>query len=210
MTTKSALKTQLLEDLDNAVTSAQAGTAIDAAIDFYQMTRFHFNTKRSVTFNTVAAQARYTSSDSSSIPNLFTVDMAYLTNNSLYYPLCRVYPADIEMWLASNTGQGVPSTWAYFDESVWLYPTPDAAYPVRFLAHIKIDGPASDTEASNSWMTKAYELIRCRSRAYLATHILRDTGMAQLASAGESAALARLRREVSRRESTGQIQGSEW
>lgn len=175
MTTKTLLKATIADDLARSDLTTQIGEAIDTAIKHYQNTRFYFNEVRTVTFDTVAGQSTYTSSDSANIPKFVQLDQVFLVESTTIWELDRRDPIDMEYYLpASGASSGRPMSYAYFEQSFRFWPVPDAAYTIRPMGVIKKDVPATDDEASNVWMTQAYELIRCRAKAYLAIHTQAD------------------------------------
>jgi hypothetical protein len=206
MSTLATLKAEIVSDLDDRTDlTAEIASAITSAITFYQRDRFYFNERRSTTFATVADQQNYGSAASSDIPNFLRIDQAHITVSGQRRELNRVNFYQIEPMFDSSAATGEPYSYAYYNRDVWLYPVADDAYTVRLLGLLVVAAPATDDEASNPWMTEAYELIRCRAKGYLAIHKLRDTDLAQLMGQAEGDALARLRKETALRLGTGQF-----
>lgn len=193
MTTRATLKTEILDDMERSATTdgARVLAAISAAIKFYQPKRFWFNESRSVTFNTAAGTDTYTFATIGS--EFYGIDGAFITIGAGdVRELERVDYAAMEQWADEDTTTGEPSEYAYIARSLRLWRTPDDAYAVRLLGHVKLAEPSTDDEADNAWFTEAYELIRCRAKAYLYAHVYEDPGMASLMRAAESEALASL------------------
>lgn len=194
MTTLGALKTEILDDLerDAATDGARVLSAISAAIKFYQPKRFFFNESRDVTFITVASQWVY-KFGTDIATEFYTIDLALVEETANDYMLYRRDYREIE-YLNDNTAtENRPDTYGYVAQSLALYPIPDDAYSVRLTGHVKLAEPAGEAEANNAWMTEAYELIRCRAKAYLAAHAYRDDAYAALMRAAEADALSALR-----------------
>ena len=211
MSTLTALKARIADDLDRSDVASQIGEAITDAIRHYATDRFYFNETRSSTFATVAAQSRYTVSDDADIPLFFDLDRVFIDDGTGEAELELYDPVQMEYLLGQTSpASGVPYAYAYFDSGFWLYPVPAAAYTVRPMGAIEKAAPATDGEASNVWMTEAFELIRCRAKLYLAVHVINDNELAQLMTLAEVAALEKLRRKTSKRISTGQIQPTSW
>lgn len=182
MTTKQAMITEIESDTERSDTTA-IGLKIDAAIRFFQPKRFWFNESRDVTFNTVASTASYSYTTIGT--EFYKVDGVFLTNGSEVIDLQRVNYTDLE---TADTGEGVPSHYAYINRAIRLHQTPDAIYSTRMTGHIKIDGPATDAEAGNEWFTEAYDLIMAHAKAELYAHRWEDPGNAsiqQIIAAGE-------------------------
>jgi hypothetical protein len=211
MTTLTALKAEIVSDLDDRTDlTDEIASAITSAITYYQRTRFYFNEKRSLTFSTVAAQQNYTSSDAANIPNMLRIDLVHFTVSGQRRELRRRNFYELETLYDTSASSGEPFLYAYHDREIWLYPIPSTTYTVRVLGHMIVAAPATDGEASNPWMTEAYELIRCRAKAYLAAHKLRDPELAQTMQALEFDALGRLNKETALRLGTGMITPTEF
>lgn len=208
MTTLALLKSRIADDIVRTDLTTQIGQAISDAIKYYQRERLYFNESRSYTFNTVASQSIYTSSDDADIGLIQKVDMLHLTDDGERYWLCREDPKIVEYLNDGNATETRPDSWAWFDRSIMLYPIPDAAYTVRILGHFVAAEPTTDGEAGNVWMTEAFELLRCRAKLMLAVHVLRDNDLAQVMKMAENEELAKLRGETARKVGTGIIRGS--
>ena len=90
----------------------------------------------------------------------------------------------------AEPGNAARLTWAsaVFDESLRLYPVPDAIYTIRLAGVFVAAAPATDGETGNPWMTTAERLIRSRAKLELAIHVLQDQGLAS--AMGEATAEA--------------------
>lgn len=207
MTTLATLKAQIADDLDRSDGSidSQIATEITNAIRHYQRHRFYFNETRDVTFSTVASQTAYDSTDAAAIPYAVRIDQAHITVSGQRHELTRRDFYELETLYDTTAASGEPYEYAYYDQQVWLYPIPNAVYTVRLLGLFRIDGPASDSEAGNPWMTEAFELIRCRAKVYLAAHKLYDQQLAATMQAAEEDALRLLRKDTALRLGTGSI-----
>jgi hypothetical protein len=211
MTTQTIMKAEITSDLDDRSDLVdEIASAITSAITHSQRDRFYWNEKRSLTFSTVASQQNYTSSDAANIPNMLRIDQAHITVSGQRRELRRVNFYELETLYDTSASSGEPFEYAYHDREIWLYPIPSTTYTVRVLGHMIVAAPATDGEASNPWMTEAYELIRCRAKAYLAMHKLRDPELAQSMQAMEADALARLRKETALRLGTGMFTPTEF
>jgi hypothetical protein len=208
MTTLAALKAEIADDLDRTDITTQIASAITNAINHYKKTRFFFNEARTVTFTTVADQDTYTSSDQVSIPLMFDFDVVTITVDDDARELVRMSHAETELLNDASASTGEPVAYAYFNQAFRLYPIPDDAYVVRIVGGIKTAAPASDAEANNVWMTEAYELIRCRAKAYLGVHVVKDADMAGTMAMAEKDALDALYAETSRKKASGQIRAT--
>lgn len=210
MTTLGLLKSEIEDDLDRTDLSDQIASEITNAIRHYQATRFYFNESRDETFPTVANQKLYTSSDDVAIPKFIEVDQIVLMDGTEPVELEAIKPTEWEMWTASGTETGRPTCWTYFNQSIGLYPIPDAVYTVRVIGHFMKAGPATDTEASNVWMTEAFNMLRARTVAHIALLKLRNNELAQTFAAYEADERRRLIVETASRVGTGFLTPTEF
>jgi hypothetical protein len=212
MTTLAVLKARVEDDLNRSDIDTQIGEAITDAINFWKPTRFYFNETRLATFNTADGTSIYTSSNDTDIPLFVKLDAVFINDGTNNHELQWVPPEEMEYLLDSQTSEGLPRAYTYFESSFRFYPIPDATYTVRPIGLIEKAAPASDDEASNVWMTEAFELIRCRAKLYLITHLDIDDKMTQiqLLSAAEQSALSKLRRESTKRAGGGRIVGTDF
>lgn len=209
MTTLTLLKARIADDIIRSDLTTQIGEAITDAITHYQATRFWFNVTRLATFTTVAAQSLYATADDADIPNFIEIDDVFLNDGSNERRLSWGSPAELQYLLDSSGSSGTPYAYSYFEQSFRLYPIPDAARTVRPIGLIQKAAPATDGEANNVWMLGgAFELIRCRAKAYLAAHVMMDLEMAQVMVAAEDSALRRLRRETMKKSDGGMIEAT--
>lgn len=208
MTTQALLKARIADDILRADLSTQIGEAIGDAITHFQAERFYFNVTRTATFATVAGTSIYTSSEDADVPLFIEMDAVFVNDGSNERPLTWTSASDMQDLLGSGSSSGVPNRYSYFEESFRLYPVPDAVYTVRPIGLIEKAAPASDGEANNVWMVEAFELIRCRAKAYLAAHVLMDIEMASVMVPAEESALRKLRRQTGKKDSGGMIEAT--
>jgi hypothetical protein len=208
MTTRAALKAEILDDLERSLAAdgTRVLSAISSAIKFYQPKRFFFNESRSVTFNTVASTDTYSFATIGT--EFYRVDGVFITISADdVRELCRT---DYTLMEASDTATGEPSEYAYIDKSIRLWRSPDDAYSTRLVGHIKLDEPSADAETGNDWFGEAYELIRCRAKAYLYAHVYGDANMAMVMRAAEQDALSALRGATFDKVETGRLEPTEF
>lgn len=206
MTTRGTLKNEIIDDLERDATAdnARVLSAISSAIKFYQPKRFWFNESRSVTFNTVDGTDTY-SFGTDIATEFYRIDGVFITENGQQYEVSPRDYRDIEGLIDSTPTEGRPWSYAYINRALRFYPVPDGVYSVRITGHIKADEPAADDTASNVWMTEAYELIRCRAKWYLSTHVFPNQAMALSMRQAENEALTALRGATDDKIGTGQI-----
>lgn len=207
MTTLGDLKTRIADDLARDDLTSQIANEITSAIDFYKATeRFFWTESSDDTFDTVAAQHTYTSADSSLIPRFVKVDTMFLDDtDGERYTLDLWDASQLEAMLDDDADSARPYAYTWFGQSFRFYPVPDQAYTIRPMGWIEPLAPTSDSEPNNPWMTQAFELIRCRAKAYLFTHVVKDTEQALVMQAAERQALNAIRTATAARISTGRI-----
>ena len=174
MTTLAIMKARIADELSRDDLTSQIAYAIGDAVAAYEDERFFFNESRGLTFPTVIDQEFYTESDAADIANLVKIDYVSLLTGDQPFQLLPMRPSEIEFLSTNGTSTGQPNWFLLYDESIRLYPVPDAIYTVRIAGVLKTAAPATDAEASNPWMTKAERLIRSRAKLELALHVLKD------------------------------------
>lgn len=209
MSTLGALKAEIADDLLRSDLSTQIASEISNAIRYFQNKRFYFNETRGETFATVAAQAVYSSSDDAAIPEFIEIDQITVTDGASTWELDILTPKEweIETSLAKSNR---PVGYAYFNQSLMLYPTPDDAYTVRMIGHIKKAAPATDGETGNVWMTEAYQLLRYRTAKMVSATKMLDSGRSQLFANLEGEEFQRLKAETAARVTSNSVMSTEF
>lgn len=100
--------------------------------------------------------------------------------------------------LDDDSTQAAPCRYSYYNDSLRLYPIPDAIYTLNLYGIAAVAAPSSGTDSS-IWTNQASRLIRARTKQTLCRGVFRDPEGAQLAQAEVSEELARLKRETARR-----------
>jgi hypothetical protein len=209
MSTLGALKAEIADDLLRSDLSTQIASEISNAIRYFQNKRFYFNETRGETFVTVAAQAVYSSTDDTAIPDFIEIDQITVTDGTSTWELDLLTPKEWEIATALATGSR-PTGYAYFNQSLMLYPTPDAAYTVRMIGHIKKTAPSTDEESGNVWMTEAYQLLRYRAAKMVSAMKMLDSGRAQLFANLEGDEFQRLKAETAARVTSNSVAPTEF
>ena len=135
------------------------------------------------------------------------LDAVFCTDgNGQQWALDQGRPEDLQALIGdAGAMTGQPYSYARFNDGFLIYPIPDGVYTILPMGHMEVDAPATDGETGNPWMNKAFELIRCRAKAMLYTHVLMDATQAQIMSGAEDAAREALRRATSMKSGTGRI-----
>lgn len=177
----------------------QIAEAIETAIAAYQDERWHFNEKRSVTFNTVVDQEFYDESDAADLANLVKIDYVTMRIGNTIFDLLPDTPAQMEGASDNATATGQPGWYVWYERQIRLYPVPaTAGWVVRVAGVYHYAAPATDAETGNFWMTEAERLIRCRAKYELATHVLMDVNLAQVMTANTTEAFDQLKRKTNK------------
>lgn len=166
------MKARIANEIGRGDLTTDVANAISTAISYYQNERFYFNETRDITWNTVANQDIYTSADVANFANLIKIDYLFAYIGGQPYAILPLFPKAME-WSHLSTGDpiGQPLRFLHYAESIRLYPTPDQAYSMRMAGVLSLAEPASDSVTGNNWMTKAEEMIRCRAKYELYSHI---------------------------------------
>lgn len=192
---------------DSSTDRAIHKLCIQDSIAHYEVERFWWNEARALTFNTVAAQRNYTSSDAANILYILEFDIVTLARSATdIFALCKQDYVEDEALNADATTTGIPYYYSYFSQQIWLDPVPDAAYAVRVSGLFKLAPLALDAD-TNSWVTlgEGEELIRNRAKAIFYTNYTRDDGNAARCLQQADAAYLRLKTSTHRRVGTNQV-----
>lgn len=201
MATLAEIKTRIItelsrDDLEDELAD-QLTLHIARACEFYADERFWFNAIVT-TAPTVAAVASVTIPDTVRRIERLTVGSSDLQ---------EVVLTEIEV--PGSTATGEPSRYAYYNDTVKLWPTPDAVYTLQITGLAQIDAPAEDTD-ENAWTVEAQDLIVGRVKETLCRGQFRDPEGAQLARAEVTEALGKLKRETARRLTTPLRPNGHW
>jgi hypothetical protein len=191
MPTLADLKTRIVaetlrDDLEDEL-SDQLLTHIQRACEFYGGEKFWFN-------STVTPVATTPSAATVAVPSTVRrVDHASISGGDLMEVTLGALPTD--------GASGIPARYAYYNDTLSLYPVPDAAYTLQLVGLAQIEAPADDGDSS-VWTNEAQDLIVARAKMTLYRSQFRDPEGAQLAAGEAQEALTRLRRETAKRLTT--------
>ncbi|ENN93990.1 hypothetical protein [Bartonella vinsonii] len=207
---------QMLNDIQDEIDDQtneyvdQVQRAIFSAIRFCERLPFYFNESREIVFTTLKGKSRYGVEAHPSITGAVRIVDAYIyEDNHSKSKLLHGDPLFIEN-CADDSHQGVPTRYAYFEQKLVLYPTPDRIYSIRLILDpVRIKDIESAQEAS-IWFCEAYELIKTRAKYELYTNIIKEPQMATAAFAMFQEQLDALRIETSRRKNLLKIQHTDF
>ncbi len=188
----------------------QVQRAIFSAIRFCERLPFYFNESREVVFTTLKGKSRYGAEAHPSITGAVRIVDAYIyEDNHSKAKLLQVDPLVIES-LEDDCSHGMPTRYAYFEQKLVLYPTPERVYSIRLILDpLRIKDIESAQEAS-IWFCEAYELIKTRAKYEIYTNIIKEPQMAAAAFAMFQEQLDALQIETSRRKNLLKIQHTDF
>ena len=155
--------------------------AVQSAIAKWEREPFYMNevyNSASPLFTTVAGQEFYTTAANAGIASAPKITALHILVNGNRWPLIVRTWQYLDEISNNPASQGQPDDWAYFAETIRLYPIPNGAYPVRASRLQKLAALANDGD-SNIWTQDAADLIRSEAKQILALEVLHDAEMAQ-------------------------------
>lgn len=189
MATLADMKARIAAEIFRSDLTSQIANAINDAIKAYQNDRFYFNEPRldaKPFFNTVPGVATYGAEALAAIGTLYTIDyLTYVQGNATFL-ITRRQREEIDLENQNGYVRGPPDEFTFAGQAITLYPIPDNIYPVSIFGEINMGPPVSDTDPANIWMNDAEQLIRCRAKFEIATHITRNATLAMLMSPEEN------------------------
>lgn len=152
--------------------------AIQAAIAKWEREHFYFNEVQAInTFNTVAGQEFYTSVDSPYLgtnPHIDKIWVLIASNRYSLNPRTEQYMDDTSL---STSSQGQPIDYAYYAETLRMYPIPDGVYPMS-IEGTKRFSTLTLTTDTNVWLQDAADLIKAEAKMDLLENVLKQSDLA--------------------------------
>jgi hypothetical protein len=207
MATLGDLKTRIIsettrDDLIDDMAS-DLNTIIAGAIDQYAAERWWFNELRATTacvigdaFPAIPAGARI-------------IDEVFLIVGGVRYPLTRRQTGEIdELYATPISGQ--PTDYAVYASTLYVWPTPNQAYPLlwELISDVTPALDYTNAASTNFWTNGGADLITAQSKLRLYRDYLSATSEdPRIANAvgQEAQAYARLKAETNRRITTGRV-----
>ncbi len=184
MSTFVQMRAVIADDLDRDDMTTQINRAINRAIKYYERKPFWF--KETIgTFSCVASQKIYTTS---TIPtDISEIDrMEVVVSGNDYEVTEKTFDEIEDMDVSHQTG--IPEFYAYYDDSIYLYPIPNSTYTMR-IAYTKTYSQLSADSDTNDWTTDAEDLIEARALWTIYSRTIKDDEEANKYKAIEQDAL---------------------
>lgn len=179
---QSTIAIELGNRTDIQINTSVITNAIQTAIAKWERSRFYFNELNAINvFNTVAAQEYYTSTDYAGIATIAHIDKMWaLVGNNRYYftPRTMQYLDEVSV----NANVAAPSVgcdYAYYAETLRIYPIPDGAYPISIQGTKRFTNLSLSTDM-NVWTQDAEALIRTEAKLDIYLNYLKDETQAQI------------------------------
>lgn len=201
MSTRTTLSNAIASDLHRSDLSTQISTAIDSAIRHYERESFWFLEGRAEL--TTSANQKWYGPPS----DLKGFDSLLVTISGSKEPVDRVHYSEIDENDPDNI-TGIPSEWAFYQDNLRFYPTPNQAYVLTLSYRRSL--PTETASASTSWTNEGFDLIRFHSEQDVYSNYLKDPDSAAIAEANEAKALLSLQRENTNKVATGKIKKGSW
>src|SRR6476646_10565765 len=131
------LKAQIASDLRRSNIPSEIAAAILDSIRDYDTERFYFNETAIYAFTTTAGVDEYSLAPQSPIQEFIRIDTVRAQVGNTWYALKRATPDEIEELFSVATSEQ-PFEWAIHGNSLRLFPTPTAAFPIKILGHYRL------------------------------------------------------------------------
>jgi len=180
--------------------------AIEDAQAFYRSRRFTWNTKRAYTSTSAGLEYYPLPTDCEEIDQ---IRVTY-TSGNFTDPLEEVTFRWIEQHRTNVNYQSQPEKFAVDANELRIWPVPDGGYEL-LMTYLYFDSTVSASASDNatsSWMTDGYELIKSRAKADVLENTVRGQEAmleAQVQRNREMSVYAQLRRQANRRASSGRL-----
>jgi hypothetical protein len=214
--TFAAIKTRIADELNRTDLTAQIAKAVISAVEHYERERWWFEETIDATVSTTAAQNYVTNSV---ISTMARIDKVQITVGSSKYTL---FPISYDEWAnqATSTTSGQPTEYTYYQDRLYLYPTPGATYTLTISGVQRLTTLSADG-SNNGFTNYCEELIRQRAKADIRCNVVLDekaiSEAAQIGASGgtflsgmERAAYINVTRERDERATTGRLRASGW
>lgn len=204
MSTYAQMQSNIADKIVRSDLTSQIADEINRAIQFYSSERFYF-TQTTDTFPTVASQASYGSADSvaTDIRRIDLLKIA-ISANDLIYPE-RIDFTELQKKNSTNP-TGEPSYYAYYQQKIWFYVIPNAAWTVTMYYQKAYADLSSGSDTSDWTSGLPKDLIEQRVLSIMHSDWTQNDEAAARAKAREQEIYNRLKRESNNLINTSRIQ----
>lgn len=196
MTTLAIMKNRIASELRRDDLTSDIADAIGSSIGAYQHSHFYFNEYRTLNFPTVAGQSIYTVADAPLIATVMKILYAFAVVGGSPWSLPAKNIQEIEDVNLWGTITGQPMVYSWFSQSIHISPIPADVYQMRFGTVQVRAAPQADAETGNPWMVDCERLIRCRAKAELYAHVIKDPEKAATYASLAAEAMNQLRNKT--------------
>ena len=210
------IKTRIADELNRSDLTSQISLAVISAVEHYERERWWFEETIDASVSTTAAQNYVTNAV---ITTMAKIDKVQITIGSAKYELKKI---SYDEWAdqATSTTSGQPSEYAYYQDRLYLYPTPGSTYTLT-ISGVQRLTTLSAAGDSNGFTNYCEELIRQRAKADIRCNVVLDEKAigeaAQIGASGgtflsgmERAAYVNVTRERDEKATTGRVKASGW
>lgn len=206
MATLADLKTRIIQESNRDDMLDDLASALDRviadSIEYYAAERWWWNEARSTSVCTIGNE--YISRPTGTR----ILDVPFLVVGGVRFDLTKREMADIE-GLYTTPQSGQPIEYCEFGDQLRLWPTPNAAYTVIWLAIADVTAlNYAVATSSNAWTNQGAPLISARARMFFFGDYFKADDDYQRAARSESTWYARLKGESNRRLGTGRMRPS--
>lgn len=211
------IQDRVADELNRTDLTAQIKKAIISAVEHYERERWWFEETIDTSVTTTAAQNYVTNAV---ITTMARIDKVQLTVGGSKYTVFKVPYDEWALEAATSTTSGQPTEYAYYQDRLYLFPTPGSTYTLTISGVQRLTTLSSDNDA-NGFTNYCEELIRQRAKADIRANIVLDEKAVeeakQIGAAGgtflsgmERAAYLNVARERDERATTGRMRASGW
>ncbi|MFH1235393.1 MAG: hypothetical protein V1685_00445, partial [Parcubacteria group bacterium] len=163
------IQDRIADELNRGDLTAQIKLAIISAIEHYERERWWFEESISTAVSTTAAQNYVTDA---TISSLAIIDKVQITVGSAKYTLT---PITYDEWAiqAMSTTSGQPTEYAYYQNRLYLYPTPGDTYVLTISGVQRLTTLSADL-SNNGFTNYCEEVIRQRAKADVRANVILD------------------------------------
>lgn len=177
--------------------TGQVKQAINDAIAFYEFEPFAFNQAVDTSITTADGAESYPLP-----PRTLVVQHAEISWGGAN--LRRMTERSFEWYRRATEGaevKGTPSVYyALYDDRIWLYPTPNGAYPITLYVIERLaEVPLAADADQNAWTNDARPLIKARAKYLLYAHTVQNPSWAEVMALEEQSQLRNLRAKYGKR-----------